>query len=133
MVQVTLWDIASLFGQIGLTSFGGGLSAWLYREVVGKRHWLPEEDFLGALTMAPTVEPTALVAPIAAWEIRSPTDRLASVTVCPAMSRWPMSWTPVQRAPSKASRVTSVSSRSVRLGRARAGRAAGLVRDGMIR
>jgi len=49
---VTLSELALLFGRIGITSFGGGLSAWLYREVVGKRHWLPDEDFLGALTMA---------------------------------------------------------------------------------
>lgn len=52
IAQVTLWEITLLFGRIGLTSFGGGLSAWLYREVVGRRHWLPEEDFLSALTMA---------------------------------------------------------------------------------
>ncbi|HEY4371656.1 MAG TPA: chromate transporter [Burkholderiales bacterium] len=50
--SVTLMEIVSLFGRIGLTSFGGGLSAWLYREVVGRRQWIPEEDFLGALTMA---------------------------------------------------------------------------------
>lgn len=45
-------DVVLLFIRIGLTSFGGGLSAWLYREVVGKRHWMKDDDFLGALTMS---------------------------------------------------------------------------------
>jgi len=45
-------DLVLLFTRIGLTSFGGGLSAWLYREVVGKRHWMKDDDFLGALTMS---------------------------------------------------------------------------------
>jgi len=45
-------DLVLLFTRIGLTSFGGGLSAWLYREVVGRRHWMKDDDFLGALTMS---------------------------------------------------------------------------------
>lgn len=49
---VTLWEMATLFGRIGLTSFGGGLSAWIYREVVDKRHWLSEDEFLAGLTLA---------------------------------------------------------------------------------
>lgn len=49
---VSMRELALLFGRIGLTSFGGGLSAWLYREVVHQRHWIEEEDFMGALTMA---------------------------------------------------------------------------------
>jgi chromate transporter len=49
---VTLAQIVLLFARIGLTSFGGGLSAWIYREVVDRRHWLNEDEFLGALTMS---------------------------------------------------------------------------------
>ena len=50
--SVRLADIFLLFGKIGLTSFGGGLSAWIYREVVDLRAWLSEEEFLAGLTLA---------------------------------------------------------------------------------
>jgi|AraplaMF_Col_mMF_1032025.scaffolds.fasta_scaffold00010_155 chromate transporter len=49
---VTLVDIFALFARIGLTSFGGGLSAWIYREVVDRRRWLTEDEFLAGLTLA---------------------------------------------------------------------------------
>jgi chromate transporter len=52
IVPVSFTDLTLLFVRIGLTSFGGGLSAWLYREVVGRRHWMKDDDFLGALTMS---------------------------------------------------------------------------------
>jgi chromate transporter len=42
----------ALFARLGLTSFGGGLSAWIYREVVDRRHWLSEDEFLAGLTLA---------------------------------------------------------------------------------
>lgn len=48
----TLPRILALFTQIGLTSFGGGLSAWIYREVVGRRRWLTEDEFLGGLALS---------------------------------------------------------------------------------
>jgi chromate transporter len=50
--QVSLVQIMLLFGRIGLTSFGGGLSAWIYREVVDRHRWMREDEFLGGLTMA---------------------------------------------------------------------------------
>jgi chromate transporter len=49
---VSLLCILLLFGRVGLTSFGGGLSAWIYREVVSQRSWLNDEEFLGALTLS---------------------------------------------------------------------------------
>ena len=49
---VTLPQILMLFARIGLTSFGGGLSAWIYREVVDRRGWLSEDEFLGGLTLS---------------------------------------------------------------------------------
>ncbi len=49
---VSLSKIMLLFARIGLTSFGGGLSAWIYREVVDRHRWLGEEEFLGGLTMS---------------------------------------------------------------------------------
>lgn len=49
---VTLLEMFTVFARIGLTSFGGGLSAWIYREVVDRRHWLTEDEFLAGLTLA---------------------------------------------------------------------------------
>lgn len=40
-----------MFLQLGAISFGGGLSAWIYREVV-KRGWLTEDEFLAGLGVA---------------------------------------------------------------------------------
>lgn len=50
--QVSLATIFWIFFQIGSLSVGGGLTAWLYREVVEKRRLMPEADFMGALTLA---------------------------------------------------------------------------------
>lgn len=49
---VRLLEILVLFARIGVTSFGGGLSAWIYREVVDRRRWLTEDEFLAGLTLA---------------------------------------------------------------------------------
>lgn len=49
---VTLTQIFALFARIGLTSFGGGISAWIYRDVVDRRRWLTEDEFLAGLTLA---------------------------------------------------------------------------------
>jgi chromate transporter len=46
-----LRDIFWLFFQIGIMSFGGGLSAWLFREIVEKRKWLTATEFLSGLTL----------------------------------------------------------------------------------
>ena len=50
--QVPLSTIYWLFFQIGSLSFGGGLSAWLYREVVETRKLMSESDFLSGLTLS---------------------------------------------------------------------------------
>jgi chromate transporter len=49
--DVSLLQILLLFTGVGLRSFGGGLSAWIYREVVARRGWLKDSEFLGALTL----------------------------------------------------------------------------------
>jgi chromate transporter len=40
------------FMLIGMQSFGGGLSAWMRREVVQKRGWLDERPFLSGLALS---------------------------------------------------------------------------------
>lgn len=41
-----------LFFQIGAMSFGGGLMAWVYREVVEKRHWLAPSDLMSGVALS---------------------------------------------------------------------------------
>ena len=48
----SLAELALPFGKIGISSFGGGLSAWVYREMVDARHWITEDEFLSAVTMS---------------------------------------------------------------------------------
>jgi len=47
----TLTTIFLVFFRIGLFSFGGGLSGWVYREVVTIRHWIEEDEFLSGLAV----------------------------------------------------------------------------------
>jgi chromate transporter len=41
-----------VFFRIGLLSFGGGLSGWVFREVVLTQHWLDEEEFLSGMAVS---------------------------------------------------------------------------------
>lgn len=52
MNVVGLWDLFVVFLRIGAFSFGGGLSGWVYREVVQLRPWLKEEEFLTGLALS---------------------------------------------------------------------------------
>ena len=48
----TALQLFLIFGRIGLTSFGGGLSGWLLREFVQDRKWLTEEEFFSGLSLS---------------------------------------------------------------------------------
>jgi chromate transporter len=50
--SVALGAIAYELAALGLTSFGGGLTAHMRRVVVLERGWLTEEEFLEALALA---------------------------------------------------------------------------------
>ena len=50
--RVSLAALLSAFGSIGLTSFGGGRSAYFRHAVVTARHWLTDSQFLEGLTLA---------------------------------------------------------------------------------
>lgn len=52
--------------MIGLTSFGGGISGWMHREFVKRRHWLSEEEFFGSLGLCQTL-PGVNVVNMAIW------------------------------------------------------------------
>jgi chromate transporter len=47
----TLANIFLVFFRIGLFSFGGGLTGWVYREVVIRRHWIEEDEFMSGLAV----------------------------------------------------------------------------------
>ena len=44
-----------IFTRIGLTSFGGGLSGWLFREFVQRHRWLTQDEFLSGLAICQTL------------------------------------------------------------------------------
>jgi len=48
----SLATLFTTFSRIGMQSFGGGLSGWIRREIVQKRHWLEERPFLSGLAVA---------------------------------------------------------------------------------
>lgn len=54
------------FAQIGLTSFGGGLSARMLRDFVHERRWLDEEAFLNGLALSQAL-PGVNVKNLAIW------------------------------------------------------------------
>jgi chromate transporter len=37
--------------QIGIFSFGGGLTGWIFQETVGRRRWMREDEFLSGLAL----------------------------------------------------------------------------------
>lgn len=47
----TLPALLLVFCQMGMMSFGGGLSGWMHREIVERRGWMGEERFLAALAL----------------------------------------------------------------------------------
>ena len=49
--RVSLQSLFLMCLQIGLFSFGGGLSGWIYQEVVVRRRWMSEDEFLGGLAL----------------------------------------------------------------------------------
>lgn len=50
--QVSLFAIYRLCFVVGLLSFGGGLSAWMRREVVVMRGWMTDEEFFNGYSLA---------------------------------------------------------------------------------
>ena len=50
-VQPSLAQLALCFAQVTLSSFGGGIAGWMFREMVLNRRWLTEREFLTDLGM----------------------------------------------------------------------------------
>jgi len=51
----TLASLFSAFASIGMMSFGGGLAAWIRREVVQRRGWLDDQQFLSGYALSQLV------------------------------------------------------------------------------
>jgi chromate transporter len=47
----SLWELIFFFALIGLTSFGGGLTAYIRRLAVTQKGWLTDEEFFSALAI----------------------------------------------------------------------------------
>ena len=64
--RVSLAEIFLVFSKISLTSFGGGLSGWMYREFVEVRSWFSESEFLSSLAICQAM-PGVNVVNLAVW------------------------------------------------------------------
>jgi chromate transporter len=62
----TLGQFTAVITRVGLTSFGGGLSAWMLRIMVHERGWLSEPEFLSGLALC-QVFPGINVVNLAIW------------------------------------------------------------------
>ncbi|HUB16256.1 MAG TPA: chromate transporter [Acetobacteraceae bacterium] len=51
----SLGSLFSAFAAIGMMSFGGGLAAWIRREVVQRRQWLDDQQFLSGYALSQLV------------------------------------------------------------------------------
>jgi chromate transporter len=49
---VPIADIAIVFSRIGISSFGGGLVAWIRREAVERKQWVGDREFLSGLALS---------------------------------------------------------------------------------
>jgi chromate transporter len=48
----SLWELASTFGLISLTGFGGGQKAQIRHQLVSRKKWITDQDFIDALEVA---------------------------------------------------------------------------------
>jgi len=78
----SLAEIAGLFAFIGITSFGGGLTAYIRRMVVTKKRWLTDEEFMPGLGLVQLL-PGANVVGLSVYignHLRGPLGSIVAVT-----------------------------------------------------
>jgi chromate transporter len=49
--RIGLPAIFAAFFRLGVMSFGGGTAAWLYREIVERRQWIDDREFLSGAAL----------------------------------------------------------------------------------
>ncbi|CAN5327816.1 chromate transporter [soil metagenome] len=64
--SVSLGELFLLFFKLGLTSVGGGMIAWAFREIVTERKWITADEFFAGNAIA-TIMPGANVTNIAVF------------------------------------------------------------------
>ena len=50
--RIGLAAIFAAFFRLGVTSFGGGTAAWLYRAIVQRRHWIDDQAYLAGVGLS---------------------------------------------------------------------------------
>jgi chromate transporter len=50
--QIGLAAIFGAFFRLGITSFGGGTAAWLYRAIVQRRRWIDDQTYLAGVGLS---------------------------------------------------------------------------------
>ncbi len=84
-------QLAGLFAFIGLTSFGGGITAYIRRLVVTQKRWLTDEEFLPGLGLVQLL-PGANVVGLSVYignHLKGPLGSvvaLGSLLICPFIS-----------------------------------------------
>jgi len=63
---VSIAEIFSAFSRVSLTSFGGGLSGWMYRDFVERRGWFSDAEFLSSLAICQAM-PGVNVVNLSVW------------------------------------------------------------------
>jgi chromate transporter len=79
---ISIFAIFSVFFRIGIFSFGGGLSGWVYRDVVLLRGWISEDEFLSGLAVS-QILPGANIANLSVYvgqRLKGPLGSVAAVT-----------------------------------------------------
>lgn len=78
---VSLARIFGIFALIGLTSFGGGIVAYLRRALVEQHRWLDEDEFMAALEISQTLPGlnSTNVSVIVGRKLRGPLGAVAAV------------------------------------------------------
>ncbi|MSP02012.1 MAG: chromate transporter [Acetobacteraceae bacterium] len=51
----SLLELSRSFASIGMSSFGGGMTAWVRREIVQRRGWLDDQQFLSGYALSQLV------------------------------------------------------------------------------
>ena len=77
----SLLELGALFAFIGITSFGGGLTAYIRRLVVSQKKWLTDEEFLPGLALV-QILPGANVAGLSVYignHLRGPMGAVVSL------------------------------------------------------
>jgi chromate transporter len=79
--RMSLLELFLLFSRLGLSSFGGNVTAWIHRELVERRRMIGETEFIAALGLC-RIMPGATVVNVAVVigrQLRGPAGAISAV------------------------------------------------------